>query len=78
MITVRLYGLLRLDSGIKVLQLEAAGMKQVYAALIAGSGRITSKDLDGSVILISGKAGTWNSKLKNGDEVTLLSPVAGG
>ena len=76
MITVRLYGLLRLNSGIKERQLEAASMKEVFAQL-SGEG-IPRKELEGSVILINGKSGNKRSKLAPGDAVVLMSPVAGG
>lgn len=78
MITVKLYGLLRLDSGIKALTLEAQTIPQVHDALRGQSSRLTQKDLDGCLILINGKPGTKRSKLKDGDQVVLMSPVAGG
>ncbi len=78
MITVKLFGLLRLDSGIRELTLEAGSIADVKAALLAESDRITKKDIDGCVILINGSQGTKRSKLKDGDQVVLMSPVAGG
>ena len=76
MITVKLYGLLRLDSGIKEKQLDAATVKQVLEAL-ADCG-IPKKDLNGCVILVNGAPCKSWTKLKDGDQVTLLPPVAGG
>ena len=76
MITVKLYGLLRLDSGIKEKQLDAATVKQVLEAL-ADCG-IPKKDLNGCVILVNGNSGNKRSKLTDGDTVVLMSPVAGG
>ena len=76
MITVKLYGLLRIESGIKEKQLEAATVAEVLDAL-AGCG-IPRRDLKGCVILLDGKSATKRSKLKNGDTVILMSPVAGG
>jgi len=76
MITVKLFGLLRLDSGIKEKQLEAGTVRQVLDAL-ADCG-IPKKDLDGCIILINGKNGNKRSKLTDGDTVVLMSPVAGG
>ncbi len=78
MITVKLLGLLRLDSGIRELTLEADSMKEVYTALLARSDRITPKKLNGCVILINGRQGSKRSKLEDGDQVVLMSPVAGG
>ena len=76
MITVKLYGLLRIESGIKEKQLEADTVAQVLDAL-AECG-IPKGDLKGCVILLNGKSATKRSKLKNGDTVILMSPVAGG
>ena len=76
MITVKLYGLLRLDSGIKEKQLEATTVKQVLEAL-ADCG-IPQKSLNSCVILINGSSASKRSKLTHGDTVVLMSPVAGG
>ena len=76
MITVKIYGLLRLNSGIKEKQLDAATVKQVLEAL-ADCG-IPKKDLNGCVILVNGNSANKRSKLTDGDTVVLMSPVAGG
>ena len=76
MITVKLYGLLRIDSGIREKRLEASSVKQVLDALEDCG--IPGKDLDGCVILVNGSSATKRSKLKDGDTVVLMSPVAGG
>ena len=76
MITVKLYGLLRLDSGIKERQLEAATVSQVLDYL--QSQGISRKDLSGAVILVNGEGANKRKKLNDGDVVQLLSPVAGG
>ena len=76
MITVRLYGLLRIESGIKEKQLEAATVKEALDRLaICG---IDRRDLNGCVILVNGKTANKRSKLTDGDTVVLMSPVAGG
>ena len=76
MITVKLYGLLRIESGIKEKQLEAATVAEVFDAL-AECG-IPRRELKGCVILLDGKSASKRTKLKNGDTVILMSPVAGG
>ena len=78
MITVKLFGLLRLDSGIKELQVEAKDVKQLYNAMLNYSDTFTQKDLEGCTILINGSQGNKRSKLNDGDVVTFMSPVAGG
>jgi molybdopterin converting factor small subunit len=76
MITVKLYGLLRIESGIKEKQLEAATVKEALDRLTACG--IDRRDLNGCVILVNGKTAHKRSKLTDGDTVVLMSPVAGG
>ena len=76
MITVKLYGLLRIESGIKEKHLEAASVKEVLAFL-ADCG-ISQADLRSCVILVNGAPANKRSKLTSGDTVVLMSPVAGG
>lgn len=76
MITVKLYGLLRIESGIKEKQLDVSNVKAVLEAL--ENLGISRKDLNGCVILINGNHAGRRSKLNDGDTVVLMSPVAGG
>ena len=76
MITVKLYGLLRLDSGIKERQLDAATVSQVLHYL--QSQGISPRDLKSAVVLVNGETANKRKKLNDGDVVQLLSPVAGG
>ena len=76
MITVKLYGLLRIDSGIKEKQLEAATVKEVLRQL---EDCCVDRDaLNSCVILVNGNNANRRSKLTDGDTVVLMSPVAGG
>ena len=76
MITVKLYGLLRIEYGIKMRQIEARCIQDVLDDLEAQG--ISRKDLTGCVILINEKPANNRSLLNDGDVVQLLSPVAGG
>ena len=76
MIRVKLYGLLRVESGIKERQLEAATVREVLEDLERCG--IPRKKLDAAVILVDGNSASKRSKLKDGDTVVLMSPVAGG
>ena len=78
MITVQLYGLLRLDSGIRERSLDAKTVPELYSRLLAETDRISKKDLEGCVLLVNGKVGGRRTKLADGDVVQLLPPVAGG
>ena len=76
MITVKLYGLLRIESGIKEKQLKAATVKEVLDILAAHG--IPQKELNRCVILVNGSSANNRRKLADGDTVVLMSPVAGG
>ena len=76
MITVKLYGLLRIESGIKEVQPEASSVKEVLDELVNHG--VSKKDLGSCVILVNGKPANKRSKLTDGDTVVLMSPVAGG
>ena len=76
MITVKLYGLLRIESGIKEKQLKVSAVREVLDALAACG--IDRKNLDSCLILVNGKGANKRSKLTDGDTVVLMSPVAGG
>ena len=84
MVHVKMFGLLRLDTGLKELDADAAAVAELYPILLAEakrakpSTRITAKDIDGCVIMINGKQGKKSSRLADGDEVLLMSPVCGG
>ena len=76
MITVKLYGLLRIESGIREWQIEAERTADVLEDLVMQG--IHRKELKGCILLVNGKPGTKRMKLNDGDVVQLLSPVAGG
>ncbi len=84
MVHVKLFGLLRLDTGLKTLDVEAASVRALYPALLAAakeanpSTTVTAADIDGCIVMINGKQGKKSSRLLDGDEVLLMSPVCGG
>ncbi len=73
MITVKFYGLLRLESGIKELPLEAKNLKALGQELAA-----RGIDPKGCKILVNGEPARRFMKFKDGDTIQLLPPVAGG
>ena len=84
MVTVKLFGLFRLDTGLKEIKAEADSVKGLYPILLAEAKRvnpttmITAADIDGCIVVINGKQKKKNSRLKDGDVVYLMSPVCGG
>lgn len=84
MVTVKLFGLFRLDTGLKEIKAEAHSVKDLYPILLDEAKKvnpttmITAADIDGCIVVINGKQCKKNSKLKDGDTVFLMSPVCGG
>ena len=84
MVSVKLFGLFRLDTGLKELEADAKTVKDLYPILLDEARkidphtRITADDIDGCIVLVNGKQGKKSTKLKDGDEVYLMSPVCGG
>ena len=75
MITVKLFGLVRLETGIKELQIEAANVKELKRQLIR---YLPEEKIKGCVLFINGKQSNRFTKLKDGDQMMLMPPVAGG
>ena len=76
MITVKLYGLLRLNSGIKELQIEATSIKHLLRQLEERG--FEKSDLTGANVLVNGTLSNHRTTLQDGDTVQLFPPVAGG
>jgi len=76
MITVKLYGLMRVETGIRELLVEAETVKAMYIRLQEAG--LDRGALKGCCLLVNGKPASKACKLKDGDVVQLLPPVAGG
>ena len=82
MVNVKLFGLLRMDSGIKEFTSQAIKVKELYAELIQLSAKqgniITEKNIKSCAVLVNGQQADKNTRLKDGDQVIFMSMVAGG
>ena len=83
MVSVKLFGALRLRSGLKEYQLEAKNLDELYAQLAeisahSGGEPVTVKDLRDCIVMINGKQCRPHHTLSNGDAVVLLTPASGG
>ena len=76
MITVKLYGLLRLETGVRELQVDAADWRDLNRKLEQAG--LHKQDLKGCYMMHNGTAKARASKLEDGDVVQLLPRVAGG
>jgi len=82
MVTVKLFGLLRMDSGIKQFTSDAASVKELYTELqqlaSKNGNTITQKNIRSCAVLVNDIQADKNTKLKDGDRVVFMSMVAGG
>lgn len=84
MVNVKLFGLLRLDSGIKELTLEASSVRELFQHILDEVKKsnpattVTRKDVDGCYVQVNGKDAGKSTKLADGDTVLLFPPVCGG
>lgn len=84
MVRVKLFGLLRLDTGLKTIEADVKSVKELYPMLLNEAKRIkpdttiNSKAIDGCIIIVNGNPAKKNTKLCDGDEIMLMSPVCGG
>ena len=82
MITVKFFGLLNVDNNIKHLTVDNGKLKDVIEEIITKYPTITKKQLLSSVIFINKNQVTSNKRLsttlKDGDEITFISPTSGG
>lgn len=84
MVTVKLFGTFRLDSGLKELQLEAGSVKDIFPLIMDEVRRLdpqtelTIKDLKSCVVSLNGRQVGMRAALNDGDLVILVPAVAGG
>ena len=85
MVTVKLFGLLRLDTGVRELRVEAATLKELYPRTLAALKEqnpacpLTEERLRDCLAAVNGEpARSPRTKLRDGDTVSLFPPVAGG
>jgi len=78
MITVKFYGLLRLESGVKQLQIEADTVNVLLKLIPQQCPAIGAGDLRTCIAVVNGERAKGRRKLKDGDVVQFFSPAAGG
>lgn len=84
MVTVRVFGVFRLDSGVKRMEADAASVKELLPLVLEEAKRVkpdtkvTMKDVMSCLVVVNGKQVGRNAALCDGDEVMLVPAVAGG
>lgn len=84
MITVKLFGTFRLDSGIKELAVDAELVKDILPIIMDEvkkkdpNTKLTIRDLKGCIVSRNGKQIKMNTRLNDGDILFLVPAVGGG
>ena len=82
MVTVKLFGTLRLDSGVK--ELYVSSIRELYMPVLTEIQRqntdsnVTEAALRSCLVAVNGVQTTPRAKLRDGDTVYFFSAVAGG
>lgn len=77
MIRVKMFGVLRLNTGISSVSMEAKTVGDLIDQ-IAGSGKADRKELRKCAVFVAGKPAKMQTRLHDEDEVVFLSPAGGG
>ena len=84
MVTVKLFGVLRLETGMKELTAEAETVKALYPLVVREilavkpDSAITEKALRACLAAVNGVRVSPRTKLRDGDVVSFFPPAAGG
>lgn len=78
MVTVRLFGTLRLDAKRRSVTVEAASVAEALMRTASELGLPNSAPLQQAAVYVNGERAALRSRLQDGDELYLLSPSAGG
>ena len=84
MVTVKLFGVLRLETGVKELQLEAGSIRELIPLLCRELRRqrpdyaVSEKDFRACLAAVNGVRVSPRAKLRDGDVVSFFPAAAGG
>lgn len=82
MITVKFFGLVGLDSNLRRLAVKEGTIRQTLDQVMQGCPGISEQQLLSAVMFVNGRqvkgSRRFAVKLKDGDELALLSPICGG
>ncbi len=77
MVTIKLFGAMRLKCGIKIMEAYTDSVKDACRILSKATG-FPEKDFKNCLFTINGQNAKYSSKLSDGDELVFLTPSGGG
>ena len=84
MVTVKLFGTLRLETGVKELQLEAGSIRELIPLVCREIRRqrpdcaVSEKELRACLTAVNGVRASLRTRLRDGDVVSFFPAAAGG
>lgn len=82
MITVRVFGITRLILNVKKIQIDANSVGEALKIMSSLYENITLKELKNCIIFVNGtnmiELKRFSTKIKDGDELQIFSPIGGG
>lgn len=84
MVTVKLFGALRLETGVKELHLEAGSVRELIPLVCREIRRqrpdstVSEKDFRACLVAVNGVKASVRTRLRDGDVVYFFPAVAGG
>ncbi len=77
MVTIKLFGTLRLKTGCKAIEADVSTIKEGLEALSEATG-LSYKELKQCITVVNGTQAKLSAPLQDGDELALFSPSGGG
>lgn len=77
MVTIKLFGTLRLKTGCKGIKAEVSTVKEGCEALAEATG-LSYKEIKKCITVVNGAQTKLSAPLQDGDELALFSPSGGG
>ena len=77
MVTIKLFGTLRLKTGCKGLEADISSVKEGCMALSDATG-LPYKEIKKCIAVVNGKQSKLSTPLQDGDELAFFSPSGGG
>ena len=84
MVTVKLFGTLRIDTGVKTFTAEAASVRELYPLVVAEIRAkrpdfpVSEAALRACLVAVNGAQASPRARLRDGDTVCFFPAVAGG
>lgn len=77
MVTIKLFGTLRLKTGCKILEADVSTVKEGLEKVAEATG-LSYKELKQCITVVNGTQTKLSASLQAGDELALFSPSGGG